>query len=154
MINRADIPEGQESMNSQRDESGEVHQRITIPVIEEQVHIDKKVVETAKVRISKSVSEESQTIDIPLTQEEVQVERVPINQYVDAAPPPLRYEGNTMVIPILKEVVVVEKKLMLVEEVRVTRKVTQTKDTQQISLRKEEIKVERTQKEGTPDSEI
>ncbi|GAB2538729.1 YsnF/AvaK domain-containing protein [Rufibacter soli] len=115
----------------------------TIPVIEEKVNLDKEVVEKGSVRITKVVSEQEVPVNIALLQEEHDVQRVPVNQYVETPPPPLRYEGDTMIIPILQEVLVVEKRLLVVEELRITKHQVQTQETQHINLRKEEIKVER-----------
>jgi uncharacterized protein (TIGR02271 family) len=111
-----------------------------IPVIEEQLRIGKKVVESGKVRISKRVSEEKVTVNVPVIHEEVDIERVEVNQFVDTAPE-IRYEGETMIIPVLKEVV--EVRLMLVEELRVTRKKVESVDSQQVVLRREEVTVDR-----------
>jgi uncharacterized protein (TIGR02271 family) len=119
------------------------NQPATIPVIEEQLTVDKRVVEKGRVRISKKVRETDETVNIPLVQENVQVERVPINQFIAEPPPPVRYEGNVMIIPVLREIVVVEKRLVLVEELRVTKQKTQTQETQKIRLRKEEVSVKR-----------
>ncbi|WP_082161609.1 YsnF/AvaK domain-containing protein [Rufibacter radiotolerans] len=115
----------------------------TIPVIEEKVNLDKEVVEKGSVRITKVVSEQEVPVNIPLLQEDHDIQRVAVNQYVDTPPPPLRYEGDTMIIPILQEVLVVEKRLLVVEELRITKHQVQTHETQHISLRKEEIKIER-----------
>ncbi len=114
-----------------------------IPVIEEHVQVGKKIVETGRVRIIKTVNEEEAHVEAPLLQEEVKVERVPVNQYIEAAPP-VRYEGDVMIIPVIQEVVVIEKRLMLVEEIRVNKHQTQTNVSQTVTLRKEEVKIERT----------
>lgn len=116
--------------------------QVTIPVVEEQLQIGKDVVETGRIRVSKTVHEEQQVVDVPVIQEEVNVERVAINQYV-ATPPAVRYEGDTMIMPILREVLVVEKRLLLVEEVRITKHQTETRTPQQVTLRKEEIHLQR-----------
>ena len=121
---------------------------VVIPVIEEQVQVDINKVETGVVRLVKHVTEETQTVDIPTTKEEVLVDRVAIYQYVDT-PPAVRYEGDTTIFPVLREVLVTEKKLLLVEEVRVTKRKTTEQDTQTFTLRKEEVTVER----STPDNE-
>jgi uncharacterized protein (TIGR02271 family) len=112
-------------------------QETVIPVIEEQLHIEKKVSKTGTVRISKQVTEHEQTVNIPLLDEEIQVERVTVNQWVDSPPPALRYEGETMIIPIVKEVAVVEKRLMLVEELHIVKRQNQKQETRQVTLRKE-----------------
>ncbi|MDQ6786179.1 MAG: YsnF/AvaK domain-containing protein, partial [Acidobacteriota bacterium] len=69
-----------------------------IPVIEEEVTIEKRVVESGKVRISKKANEYEKLVDIPLLHEEVSVERIPINQVI-AERLPTRYDGDTLIIP-------------------------------------------------------
>ena len=76
-------------------------------------------------------------------QDEVQIERIAINEFVQTPPPPLRYEGDTIIIPVLQEVMVTEKRLLLIEEVRITKRKVESKESQEVALRKEEIKVER-----------
>lgn len=115
---------------------------MVIPVIEERITVDKKIVETGKVRISKKVTEQEEMIDVPLMREDVQVERVAINRFVDTAPQ-VRYEGETMIVPVLREVVVVEKRIELIEELHITKRQTQTQSTEHVMLRKEEVTVER-----------
>ncbi len=51
---------------------------VTIPVIEEQVHLDVQKSLTGTVRVSKTVSNETVEVETPYTQENVSVERVPI----------------------------------------------------------------------------
>ena len=118
----------------------------TIPVIEEQMLVEKQVIETGRLRVSKTVLEEEQTVDVPLTSETFNVERVSINQYVDT-PPAVRYDGDTTVFPVLKEVLVTEKRLLLVEEVHVTKRQTTRNDTQRVMLRREEVTVQRVNSE-------
>lgn len=117
-----------------------------IPVIEEQLQVEKRVVETGRLLVSKTVLEEEKTVDVPLITEALSVERVPINQYVDT-PPAVRYDGDTTVFPVLKEVLVTEKRLLLVEEVRITRQRTTANDTQRVMLRREEVTVQRVDSE-------
>ena len=115
----------------------------TVPVIEETVHVEKKTIETGKVKISKTVNVNTETVDLLQVQDEVQIERIPVNEFVQTPPPPLRYEGNTIIIPVLQEVMVTEKRLLLIEEVRLTKRKVESKESQEVILRKEEIKVER-----------
>lgn len=124
------------SPDPQRSES------ITIPVIEERVSVSKETVETGRVRLTKQVSAEQVTVEVPLMQEHTEVERVPINAYVETAPQ-VRYEGDTMIIPVLREEVVVTKRLLLVEELHVTKQQVTTVSTQPVTLRQETVTVER-----------
>ena len=113
-----------------------------VPVIEERLEIAKREVETGRVRVTKLVRESQEVVDVPLLTEQVSVERVPVGRIVDAAPEP-RQEGDTLVLPVLEEVVVVEKRLMLKEEIRVTRTRGETHRKQTVPLRKEEVQVQR-----------
>lgn len=128
-----------------------INESNAIPVMEEQVHVDKKVVEKGSVYIYKDVHEEEVSVDIPYSHEEVEIERVPINKYAEDTPPPVRHEGDKMIIPVLKEVLVVEKRIMVVEEIHVTKRKISEHDTQKINLRREELKVDREDYRNNPD---
>lgn len=113
-----------------------------IPVIEETLDVQKRRVETGGVRITKVVHEREEVVDEPLFREEVSVERVALNRVLDG-PVPVRYEGEVTIIPLVEEVLVVEKRLMLKEELRITRRRVAEHKPQQITLRREEVILER-----------
>ncbi|MDQ1558453.1 MAG: hypothetical protein QOD32_1513 [Pyrinomonadaceae bacterium] len=117
-------------------------ERIVMPVVAETLDVQKRKVDTGGVRIKKIVHEREEVVDEPLMREEVQVKRVPINRVVDA-PVPVRHVGNTMIISLLEEVLVVEKRLMLKEELHITKGEVETYKPQRITLRTEEAVVER-----------
>ena len=114
---------------------------VSLKVLEEQAQIDKKIVEKGSVRIVKKVNTEDEKVSVPLRSEEVEVERVSINKYVDTLPQ-VRYEGNTTIVPVVKEVAVVEKRLLLVEEIHIVKKIVTTTEERVIPLLKEDITVE------------
>lgn len=116
---------------------------ITIPVIQEEIVIDKEIVETGKVKISKKISEHQQFVDVPIFHEEVSVERVAINKFVDS-PPEITNNGDTMIIPVIQEQIVIQKRLVLVEELHVRRKLVETKHKEEVTIRKEDVDIERT----------
>jgi len=113
-----------------------------IPVIEEELDVQKRVVETAKVRVTKGVHEREILVDEPLFRDEVEVERVLIDQVVDG-PVSVRYEDDTMIVPIMEEVLVIEKRLILKEELHIRKRRVETHQPQQVTLRREEVRVER-----------
>jgi len=117
-------------------------ERIVMPVVAETLDVQKRKVQTGGVRIKKIVHEREEVVDEPLMREEVQVKRVPINRVVDA-PVPVRHVGNTMIISLLEEVLVVEKRLMLKEELHITKGEIETYKPQRVTLRTEEAVVER-----------
>jgi uncharacterized protein (TIGR02271 family) len=113
-----------------------------INVLKERALIQKNIVEKAKVHIEKKVHHTEETIHIPVVSEEVEIKKIAVNQYVETVPP-VRYEGDTIVIPAIKEILIVEKKLLLVEEVYVTKHTNTTSEEKNVMLREEEIIVER-----------
>jgi len=116
--------------------------------MQEELDVRRRRVETQSgVRISKTVEEREEIVDEPLTKEEVEVERVAMNVPVDA-PSGVRYEGDTMIIPIFEEIVVVEKRLMLKEEIRVTRRRENFRAPESVTLRREVASVERIEDTG------
>jgi uncharacterized protein (TIGR02271 family) len=125
-----------------REERKEEFTSTVIPVVQEQATVDKKTVESGKVRIEKKVVEVEKTIDIPLLKEGYEIERVPVNKIVDSHPS-IREDGDIIIIPVVREVLVVEKRLELVEEVHVIKHRTEVPHTENFTLRKEEVNVER-----------
>lgn len=93
----------------------------TLPLVEEQLAIEKRPVATGRVRIRTMVDEHLARVSEELEREDVTVERVAINQEVREAPG-IREENGVLIVPVLEEVLVVEKRLMLKEELHVHRK--------------------------------
>jgi uncharacterized protein (TIGR02271 family) len=117
-----------------------------IKLIEEKLVISKEIVETGKVHIRKTVTEEVASVNIPITNEIYQVERVEVPlRTLDSPPEPMRQDGDTTIIPVVREITVVQKKYQVIEEIHIHRTLTQTPLTQEITLRKEHINVERSQ---------
>jgi uncharacterized protein (TIGR02271 family) len=117
-------------------------ERVVLPVVAEELRVDTRRTETGVVRVRKLVHQREEQVDQPVMHEEVQIERVPIGRMVDHAPE-TRSEGETLIIPVLEEVLVVEKRLLLKEEVRVTRRHIEERGGQTVTLRAEEVVVER-----------
>ncbi len=120
-------------------------EEIIIPVINEELRIDKEIIESGRVRIIKKVNEEKSTVEVPLKHTEVSVERKPINKYVDEHHQATRYEGDTMIVSVLKEVVVVQKKILLVEELHINKTQKQETHTEEVTLKSETVSVERSE---------
>jgi uncharacterized protein (TIGR02271 family) len=114
---------------------------LVVPIIAEELQLDVRSVERGRVRITKTVSEREEIVDEPLRTEDAVIERVAINRVVEVAPP-VRYEGDVMVVSLVEEVIVIEKKLVLREELRVSKKTTETRKPQTVVLRREEANIE------------
>jgi len=113
-----------------------------IPVVEEILDVRQRRVETGRVRITKIIHEREEEVNAPRVREEVTIERVTLNRMVDT-PASMRQEGDTLIIPLLEEVIVTEKRLMVKEELRITKRRIEEHTSQQVKLRREEVVVER-----------
>jgi stress response protein YsnF len=136
------MEENKLSRNRARNNSSDGEKELSVPVIKEVVTVDKDVVETGNVKIKKNVSYTDKDVKIALQKADVEVKTVMINKLVDEAPEAVRYEGDTMIISELQEVCVV--RLMLVKEIHVTTKKSTSHETQKVTLRKEEVVIEKT----------
>ena len=113
-----------------------------IPLVEERLTIDKRQVETERLRVRIAVEEREELVPVQLSHDEVEVERVPRNVPVSELPS-VRLEGNTTIIPVVEEVVVIEKRLMLVEEIHLRRKSGSSTQEIPVTLRSERASIER-----------
>ena len=91
-----------------------------IPIVEEEVRIDKRLVETGRVQVRTFVEEKQVHVTDALRREVVDVERVAIGREVAVAPT-VREEGEFLIVPVVEERLVIEKRLFLVEELRLRR---------------------------------
>lgn len=115
--------------------------QIVVPLVEEELRVGKQTVETGRVRVHKTVHEREAVVDEPLLHEDVVVTRVPVNAPV-SGPVAARQEGDTLIVPLLEEVLVVEKRLVVREELRITRRRTEVRQPRTVQLRSEEATVE------------
>ncbi len=115
-----------------------------LPVIEESLHVAKQAVDRGGYRIHKQIETREQLVDELLRTEQVEIERRPINTAIaDGAVPQTRQEGDTLIVPVIEEMLVTVKRLVLVEEVRITRVQGTHRKPQTFTLRKEHIEIER-----------
>jgi uncharacterized protein (TIGR02271 family) len=119
----------------------------TLPIIEEELVVEKSAVSDGRVVVSTNTDVVKELAEIQLEGNDVSVERVPINVIVDAAPD-VRVEGDVTIVPVLEERLVVEKRLVLVEEIRITNRKTIRTERVEAELRKQSALVERTNLEA------
>ena len=124
------------------DPSNTAPQAEVIPVIEEQLKVSRRTVETGAVRVRKRVEEVSGQLDEPLIFEHVDTKRVPIGRVIEE-PVSTRQEGDVTIIPVVEERLVLRKELVLVEEIHLTRRREERPANQPVTLRRERASVER-----------
>lgn len=71
----------------------------SIPLLAEQLEIDKRLVDTARVHIRKRARWREHEVDVALRRDEVDIERVAVNRLVDEAVAS-RQEGDVTIVPI------------------------------------------------------
>lgn len=115
-----------------------------LPVLEEVLQVDKVEVDQGGYRVVKKIETSDQLIDELLKTQKVEVERRAVGLQLPGTDiPEVRYEGDTLIVPVVEEILVTEKRLVLVEEVRITRVRGTHRQPQKVRLRKEKIEVER-----------
>jgi len=114
-----------------------------IQVVEETIRVEKRLVESGRVVVHKTVTERDEVVEILLRQQDLVVERVPIGLVVSEAPQS-RQEGDTLIVPILEEILVVEKRLVLKEELHIRKQSSERMEHQTVRLRSEHVEIEQT----------
>jgi len=122
--------------------------QIVIPVLAEELTVATQRVARAKVRVHKRIETREEFVDAPAVSEQVVVERVTVNKLVDNIPPEPRTEDGVLIIPLIEEILVVEKRLVVREEIRISRRRATTSSPKKVVLRREVIDVEREEVDG------
>ena len=113
-----------------------------IPILEEELDVSKRTVRTGTVRVETSTTIVDEIASALLETSDVEVVRVPVGREIDEAPQ-VRTEGDTTIVPVLEEVLVVQKRLILKEELHITRRVTTEQVDVPVPLRKQTATVTR-----------
>jgi uncharacterized protein (TIGR02271 family) len=122
---------------------------------EEQLDVNKQLVQTGEVEVKKDVVEEQKTVNVPVAHDEVYVERRSVD-ITDADTTIPIGDEETIRVPIVEEKVEVTKKPVVAEELVIGKK--QVTETQQVTenIKREEAKVTKkgdaSVKETTTDS--
>ncbi len=113
--------------------------RISVPVVEEELTASKRGAERGAVRIETTVSEREESLSVPVTEERVHVERVAVNR--DATAADMNRDGATIDVPVYGEEVDMQKRARVVEEVEISKDAVQ--ETRQVTgtVRRDDVNV-------------
>ena len=115
----------------------------TVPVIEEQLQVSRREVETGRaLRLRKQVHEEPVEVRQNLERDVIETRRVPIGRVVEG-PVGIRHEGDVTIVPVLEERLVTHTELVLVEEIHIRRRTEVREERGQVNLRRERVVIER-----------
>ena len=115
----------------------------------EELSVAKQTLETGRVRIATRTHEREAVVEENLEHQRVEIETIPVGRRIDAMPD-VRQEGDTTIIPIVEEFLIVERRLLLKEELRITRIRTTEPHQEKVTLRHQEAVITRA---GTDDAE-
>jgi len=115
-----------------------------LTLLAEELTVGKEAVETARVRVSKQTHTREVAVDEALLREIAEIETIPIGRQIFEMPS-IRHEGETIVVPIVEEILHTERRLILKEEVRITRRKTTEQFHDRVTLRYQEAVVTRVQ---------
>jgi uncharacterized protein (TIGR02271 family) len=120
-----------------------------LTLLAEELEVHKEAVETGRLRVSKQTRTREAFVDETLVSEQAEVETIPVGRQVFEMPA-VRQEGETTIIPIVEEVLHTERRLMLKEEVRITRRRKTEQFQDRVPLRYQEAVITRVQSATEP----
>ncbi len=121
---------------------------ITLPIIEEQLVVGKRTVESGGVNVRTTMTEKPVERDVTLREEQVHVERRPVDRAVDANTGDAFREG-TFEVTTQAEVPVISKEARVVEEVVVGKETTEHQETVRDSVKKTDVEVDKINADDT-----
>jgi uncharacterized protein (TIGR02271 family) len=110
--------------------------------IEERVEVGKREVETGRVVLRTRVEERPEIVETEVEEDEVTVERVAVDRPVESMPE-VREEDGVLVVPVVEEQLVLTRRLVLKEEIRITRRTRTRTVRESVPLRFERVEIER-----------
>jgi len=115
---------------------------LRVPVIEETLSATKQWQQVGMLEIRKTVRTVNQDLDVAVQYEEATVERVPVNRVLaDGETLAPRQDGNTLIVPVIHEELVVMKRRVLVEEVRITKRLQTATQHFSEPVQREEVEI-------------
>lgn len=138
---RTGIRADQRTDSLQRDVSTARSDKAAIPVVREEVHVGKRVVERGGVRVFSRVVETPVNETVALREEHVSVERRPVDQPVNPRDT-TAFKDKTIELRETAEEAVVQKSARVVEEVVVGKEVSQRKQQIKDTVRHTEVDVQ------------
>lgn len=133
--------------SSARNEPTAARQELRIPLMEEEIGIEKIAHESGHVRIHKTVKTEQKHITVPVTREDVVIERVAAGDGEPLRSSDATFQEQTVDVPLHEEEIKVSKRPRLREQMVVKTVVQAVQKDASADLRHEEAEIEDTRRE-------
>lgn len=128
-------------VNTNRTRSAD--ETLRVPVIEEELHVDKHAQQAGEVAVSKHVVQEQVNVPVQVTHEEVTINRVPVDRAVGASDQ-IVDAGDVIRVPLTQEVVTVDKEARVVEEIEIRKHAVTEQENVSDTVRREVVDVDDT----------
>jgi len=115
---------------------------VSIPIVEEQIRVGTREVESGGVRVDTRVEETPVREQVNLRDEQVRVERRPVDQQVDASTVTDAFREGTFEVRERDQEAVVQKDARVVEEVVINKDVQQRTETVEDTVRRTDVDVQ------------
>ena len=115
---------------------------VVVPIIEEEIRVGKRAVESGGVRVQTRVEETPVQEQVTLRDEQVRVARRPVNQPVDPATVQEAFREGALEVHERDEQAVVQKEARVVEEVVINKEAQERTETIQDTVRRTDVDVE------------
>lgn len=137
------------SPDTQAEDAHHIDRETIIPLFEEEVSIGKRIIDTARVQVSRVTHSREQLVEEMLERERVEVECVAIDRPIETMPS-IRQEGDITIIPVVEEVLRIQRQLVLKEELRI-RRIKETERYQEVvTLRSQKAEISRIPIDASP----
>ncbi len=133
-----DSPSKPDGLDNRVDETAS--EAVRVPVARERVVLDRVEQEQIAARLSLRTRTEEAVIDEDLRSEHIDIERVPVGRVVSEYPQ-ARHEDGITIVPVVEEVLVVQYRI--VEEVRIIPRTETVRHKETVTLRQQEIHIEK-----------
>jgi uncharacterized protein (TIGR02271 family) len=120
-----------------------------LTLLAEELSVAKETVEIGRLRIGKQTRTREAFVEESLRSEHAEIETIPVGRQIFEVPS-VRREGDTIIIPIVEEVLHTERRLILKEEIKITRRQKTEQFHDSITLRYQEAVVTRVQSATEP----
>jgi len=125
------------------DRTRSADETLRVPVIEEEIHVDKHTRQAGEVSVNKHVVQEQVNVPVQVTHEEVTINRVPVDRAVQPGDR-IVDEGDVIRVPVTEEVVTVDKEVRVVEEIEIRKHAVTEQEVVSDTVRREVVDVDDT----------
>ena len=140
-VARHNVPRASQGVSNAMHGLRSEESQLTIPLVEEQLDVEKRVVELGYVQVRKKVEEFLAERTVSLRHQQVEVDRVTVDRVIPEMIEPYM-DGDVYVVPVIEEEVIVTRQLRLREELRIRRTVGEHPETLQTPFRRERVDIQ------------